>query len=130
MSTDTNLAKLRAIVRGEVDALSPKPFTTEVTIKPQRKRTSQQKPKLNANGMAKLRQPKTEEHKAKISASCKGRTSPNKGRTLSDEHKAKLSAAAKGHKTNVGRRHSEETKAKMAASMRAKHAERKAAALK
>lgn len=63
----------------------------------------------------------SEEHKAKLSAALKGKTSPNKGKTFSEEHRAKLSAARKGKPSpnkgkpawNKGRSPSPETRAKM-----------------
>lgn len=38
----------------------------------------------------KNRPPRTEEHKAKLSASCKGRAAPNKGVPATEEHRQKL----------------------------------------
>lgn len=56
----------------------------------------------------------SEETKAKISASMKGRTSWNKGKQASEEMKMKLSEAHKGQK------HSDETKTKLSKARRGK----------
>jgi len=57
------------------------------------------------------------EHRAKISAACKGKPSALKGRTLSVEHRAKMSAA---HKGKPGRIPSAEARAKMSAAHKGK----------
>lgn len=54
------------------------------------------------------------EHRAKISAACKGKASALKGRTLSVEHRAKMSAAHKGKPSlNKGRKHSADSRLHM-----------------
>jgi len=61
----------------------------------------------------------SEETKSKISVALKGRASPLKGRTLSDETRSKISMALMGNKNGTGntywtgKKHSSETKAKM-----------------
>lgn len=84
------------------------------------------KRKLSEAGKGKTFQ-HTDEAKRKISLSQIGRTSPNKGKTLSEEQRGKISKAKSGikfseeHKENLskslmGRKLNEETKRKMSAS--------------
>ena len=51
----------------------------------------------NFNQRGITRKPHSAERKAKISAACKGRVSPNKGKTLTDEHRSALSDAMLGN---------------------------------
>jgi hypothetical protein len=60
----------------------------------------------------------SDEHKRKISESCKGK---NKGKKLSEETKKKLSESHKGKTPwNKGKHHSEESKKKMSESLKGK----------
>lgn len=57
----------------------------------------------------------SDEHRAKLSASLKGKLSSMKGKKLSPEHRAKISAAM------MGKKHSLEARAKMSAAKKGKH---------
>lgn len=68
---------------------------------------------------AKLRKPRSNETKQRMSASGKGRKMPPsklKGRVLTDEHKEKLKISRSGRKPMLGKTHSTDTKEKMKAS--------------
>ena len=124
--SDETKAKISAATKSQPPAFKGKTHSAESKARQSAAKKGKPSPlrgtTMSEGQRAKLRGPKSEAHRAKLSEANMGHPSYWKGRTLSEEHRAKISASRQGQPSAFkGRSHSGGSKEKIRLAALARH---------